>query len=795
MKATRTKRLKVPADTKHLIQIRDFAIKYGQKFGFNLRQLNGFKLSIDEICTNIIRYAYQGIETNGGVEIEIMRQDDQVITKISNWGVEFDHNSVEVPELHQYVKEGRKGGFGIYLVRQLNDEVTFGRVGNQNIITFVNNVESRPTLMEVIKQNFHPSQMTIRVRFGVIATIIISLVTIGTFFLASISQKRVLTRQFKNNYVTILKNFAQASADHILSKRELLITEQLYKLIEDEEVISRLFVIDRNGVIVADKVITNIGKAYSVPPGIIPLLDQEYLVQEYKDPQYGNSLFYSVSIRIADAYIGKAFLAMRKAELTKAINSRLNRLRILMYMIFFWGIGIVGVGIMGSMFITPIKKITEEINRLGKEGLVGGFHFSGGGEFAEISKAFDRMMREIKQSQVRLTDQARLKREMQLAQGIQQTLLPKKVPETVGFEIAAQYNAAMEVGGDYYDFFYVDENAIGITVGDVSGKGIGGAFVMSIVRTALRLEARGEKNASEVLVKLNSTLNGEMRKGMFITLFYIILDSKRRVINYASAGHTPMVLYRLKTNQIFRLNPKGFPIGLNLGDEKLFRKNAENEKMHLNKGDLLLIYTDGITEAMNPEREEYSEKRLLEFVRENNNLPVDVFKESFMENIMDFTRGYPQSDDITFIVIKEKKKYAELQYEKRMLLFDMIEKDGRSVKEACAKVGISRSTYYKLRKMREARGFEAIVPVHKEKGIKVLDFDISEKILEVIREYPEYPAKQINAELNTEKHGFIKVDNTLVYRELRRLKLSTVAKRLAYVKRVQGNNEKVTRYK
>jgi len=77
----------------------------------------------------------------------------------------------------------------------------------------------------------------------------------------------------------------------------------------------------------------------------------------------------------------------------------------------------------------------------------------------------------------------------------------------------------------------------------------------------------------------------------------------------------------------------------------------------------------------------------------------------------------------------------------------------------------------------------------------VLDFDISEKILEVIREYPEYPAKQINTELNTEKHGFIKVDNTLVYRELRRLKLSTVAKRLAYVKRVQGNNEKVTRYK
>ena len=151
---------------------------------------------------------------------------------------------------------------------------------------------------------------------------------------------------------------------------------------------------------------------------------------------------------------------------------------------------------------------------------------------------------------MRLTDQARLKREMQLAQSIQHTLLPKNVPESEGYEIAAEYDAAMEVGGDYYDFFEVDDNTVGMAVGDVSGKGIGGAFVMSIVRTALRLEARGEKNAAEVLLKINSSLDGEFKKGMYMTLFYIILDSKRRVINYASAGHTPMILYRGKTKGV-----------------------------------------------------------------------------------------------------------------------------------------------------------------------------------------------------------------------------------------------------
>ena len=782
MKTSRLKRLVIPAESKNLTTIRDFAIKSGQKFGYNPRQLNGLKLSLDEICTNIIRYAYKDAQT-GNIRIEMERSNNKVVTKIIDQGVSFDFDDVVDPDLGRYVKEQKKGGLGIYLVKQLNEDVEYSRVGKQNVLTLTNQVEPKPTVGELIKKNFQPKKMTIRVRFAVIATLIISSISIGTYFLAALTQKRALTRQYVNNYVTVLKNFASTTSEYILSERALLITELIYELVNEEPSIVRLTVIDRNGTVVADRVLQSIGKGYRSPVGVIPLIDQEYLVQEYEDPEFGISLYYSVPIKISDTLIGKAFLAIEKEQVEGVVSSRVNRIRILLYMVIFWFVGIVGVSFMGNMFVTPVKKITEEIDRVGREGITGGFHFSGYGEFADISTAFNRMMRELKQSESRLTDQARLKKEMQLAQSIQQTLLPKEIPETEGFEIAARYDAAMEVGGDYYDFFYVDENSLGFTVGDVSGKGIGGAFLMSIVRTALRLEARGQKDACEVLVRLNTTLLGEFKKGMYITLFYIILDSRRRSINYASAGHTPMVLYRAATDQIYRLNPKGFPIGLNVGEVKLFKKSMQNERVSLNKGDLLLVYTDGITEAMNSKREGYGEERLLDAIRRYNTLTTSEVADSLMADVKEFTGRMPQSDDITFIVVRSREKYSELQFHKRTLLFDLIEKKGYTVAKACREIGISRSTYYRLKHLREEKGEDALIPQSLEKQLEVVDHTISQKIIAVIMDHPEYSAKRIGEALKEEQYGALDLDTTMIYRELNRLKLSTKQKRISYIRR------------
>ncbi|MCK4925546.1 MAG: SpoIIE family protein phosphatase, partial [Spirochaetes bacterium] len=695
--------------------------KYGEKFGYNMRQVNGFRLSLDEICTNIVMYAYEDRPTPGDIRIEITRQLDSVVTRIIDNGRHFDYSTVVDPDLNRYINEQRRGGFGIYLVRNLNESVQYERVGNSNILTLSNKIERRPSLWQNVKRNLHPAQMTIKVRFALISALIITLITVGTFYLLTQSQLNTLRRQYIDNTVSTMRNFSAASVDHTLNEREIFLVEMIFEIAEENKEFKRLTVTNREDFILADMVLENMGQQYNIPVGIIPLENQVHLIQEYIDPVLGVSLFFSVPIRIADQMIGKVFLTIQKDEMMHIVRLRQNRRRIVTYIGLFWVLGIIGIYFLGNMFVAPIKKIAEEIDRIGREGTAGGFHFTGIGEFAEISTAFNRMMREIQTSQMQLTDQARLKREMQLAQGIQQTLLPEHVPESEGYEIAAEYDAAMEVGGDYYDFFEVDDNAVGMAVGDVSGKGIGGAFVMSIVRTALRLEARGEKNAAEVLLKINYHLDGEFKKGMYMTLFYIILDSKRRVINYSSAGHTPMILYRGKTDQLFRMNPKGFPIGLNVGDPKLFRKNIKNERLSLSKDDLLFVYTDGITEAMNPERETFGEEQLFKLIKEHHMDSPQELADRLMEDIRIFTRGIPQNDDITFIVIKEKAKYSDLLYEKRVRLFELVEEEGLSVKEACEKVGFSTTTFYNLKKLRDEGGLEALKPEDSDREILVLD--------------------------------------------------------------------------
>jgi serine phosphatase RsbU (regulator of sigma subunit)/anti-sigma regulatory factor (Ser/Thr protein kinase)/transposase len=774
----------VPSEFQHLSRIRDFAVRNGEKFGFNVRQINGFKLSLDEICTNIIRYAYRDSDENGEITIEMSRSDGKVVTKVIDSGVEFDYDSVLSPDLNRYVRERRKGGFGIYMVRQLNDEVHYSRQDGKNVLTLVNRVEKRPSLIETLKNNFTPSQMTIKVRFAVISTLIITCITVGAFYLASLNQKLSMRRQVTSSYVSLLRNFARSSGEFMLSGRSLLIIEQIFELVNEHPAVSRVTLIDRNGSIVADSVIASIGKEYKPPPGAVPLVEQDHLVQDIEHSEAGPALYVSVPVTMDKTLVGKAFMMLDREAFSTAVSSRSNRLRIFLYTLLFWGVGIGGISLMVNMFVTPIKKIAEEISRVGREGTSGSFHYTGFGEFAEISTAFNRMMHDLRESEVQLTDQARLRREMQLAQGIQQTLLPKQVPSTEGFDIAARYDAAMEVGGDYYDFFHVDEHTLGIVVGDVSGKGIGGAFMMSIVRTALRLEARGNRNAAEVLNKLNQTLDGEFRKGMYITLFYIVLDSRKRVINYASAGHTPMILYRADTDQVYRLNPKGFPIGLNLGDNKFFKKSVNNERISLNKGDLLLVYTDGITEAMNPEREEFGEARLLDLIRTYKDLSVDEFSDRFIDEIKIFTRGYAQNDDITFIVVKEKVRYSELTFDRRTRLFSLVEQ-GVTVKEACRRTGISTSTYYRLKKLVVEQGMEALKPDRRDKELEVVDQEVSGKILAVVRDHPEYSAQKIGRALKAEEYGSIEVDSTLVARELRRLKLSNKEKRLAYVRRLE----------
>jgi len=130
----------VPAEPKYLPKVRNFAEKYGKSQGFSRKDINGLKISLDEICSNIVLYAYKGME-RGEIHIEIERQNDSVIVYISDNGVEFDYQSVKAPNLEQYVEKRLRGGLGLHLVKTINDEVHYERVGDRNIYTLLKSLK------------------------------------------------------------------------------------------------------------------------------------------------------------------------------------------------------------------------------------------------------------------------------------------------------------------------------------------------------------------------------------------------------------------------------------------------------------------------------------------------------------------------------------------------------------------------------------------------------------------------------------------------------------------------------
>jgi len=163
-------------------------------------------------------------------------------------------------------------------------------------------------------------------------------------------------------------------------------------------------------------------------------------------------------------------------------------------------------------------------------------------------------------------------------------------------------------------------------------------------------------------------VTSDMKRGMFVTMFYIILDSRTRAINFASAGHNPMILYRGKTKEVYFLKPKGFPVGIDLPEEEMFSKSLALQRISLEKDDMLVIYTDGITEAMNPDKAQFGETRLVQVIKDNSHLTPQEFVEQLNLAIAQFTRGAEQNDDITVVAIKEKMRAESVEFKFRKKL-------------------------------------------------------------------------------------------------------------------------------
>lgn len=271
---------------------------------------------------------------------------------------------------------------------------------------------------------------------------------------------------------------------------------------------------------------------------------------------------------------------------------------------------------------------------------------SGTKELDLLASTINRQLEEIVKESEAKVERKKMEHELAIARSIQQSFLPARHPRLGGIDIAAKAVPALHVGGDFYDFISLDEDKLGLVIADVSGKGIPAALLMALSCALIRVISSEKISIQEVVEKTNLRINQYATEGYFVTVFYAILDLIDRKLHYIRAGHNPPLLYKAHSDEFVFLEGKGMGLGV-VEDIKL-----ETRQIELAAGDILLLFTDGVTEAINPLREEFGVDRLYNLLREHQNSSAKGIIEKIEQEMAAFVSGEPQFDDITLMVIK-----------------------------------------------------------------------------------------------------------------------------------------------
>ena len=248
-------------------------------------------------------------------------------------------------------------------------------------------------------------------------------------------------------------------------------------------------------------------------------------------------------------------------------------------------------------------------------------------------------------------EKKRLDHDLEIARDIQRILLPSEAPAIDGFQISGINVPARQVSGDYFDYIRVDDERLGVAIADVSGKGVPASLIMAICRSVLRAEAARNPSPADVLRKVNRQLYPDIKEDMFISMAYLILDHHRDSITLARAGHDAPLLYKQQSQTVTPVKSPGMVVGIDSGN--VFDRLTVDFAISLERDDCLVLYTDGVTETLNAEGDEFGVDRVIQAVRARANDGAQAIVKKIIQDVRDFTGSLPQNDDITLIAIRK----------------------------------------------------------------------------------------------------------------------------------------------
>jgi serine phosphatase RsbU (regulator of sigma subunit) len=247
-----------------------------------------------------------------------------------------------------------------------------------------------------------------------------------------------------------------------------------------------------------------------------------------------------------------------------------------------------------------------------------------------------------------VVEKERMEEELSIARDLQVSMLPAECPQVPGFEIAACSMSAREVGGDFYDFIEMGGSRLGIVIGDVTGKSVSGALVMSASRSVFRMLSEEELTVGRRMIRANHRLKKDLKSGMFVALLYAVLDSDSKTLSLCSAGQTQPVMRTASRRSTCLVETRGdaFPLGI------LDEAEYEETLMNIDRGDVIVFYTDGIVEAMNAKGELFGFERLVSLIDSSVSDSAETLLQDILAHTKKFASGVAQHDDLTVIVVR-----------------------------------------------------------------------------------------------------------------------------------------------
>ncbi len=314
-------------------------------------------------------------------------------------------------------------------------------------------------------------------------------------------------------------------------------------------------------------------------------------------------------------------------------------------------LGIPFVLLVGFLLTRPIRRLREDMTLVARGDLQHQSTVSTTDELGALASSFNRMTRFLAEAREQELHAQAVARDLSIATRIQNALLPEELPEISGIEMACYYQPAREVGGDYYDVISLPGGRAGIVVADVSGKGLAGSLVMTMTRSLVRMAARTQLDAASILEEVNASLSRDMTEGMFVTLAWAELDDERSQVRIARAGHNPPLLLRA-SGRVEQFQPGGISLGMDPGP--LFSQSLEVSHVDLAPGDSLILYTDGIVEAMNHDGVEYGLERFAQILQNLTAAAPEEVVEGVVTDLARHVAGAEASDDITLVVARRE---------------------------------------------------------------------------------------------------------------------------------------------